>query len=125
MYASRKLFSLIVIRQFTLHPNHIRVRRISNSPVDCTLTPALIPVVPFSSPRCVPIPMDIDTSQPLGKGSRLCITLALGGGAVLLDQPCLIDMDAGIDSRNDCVVEKLEVSLLNPCVFNVLQGFPR
>jgi hypothetical protein len=67
--------------------------------------------------------VNIDTSQSFSDGSRLGIALAFDGMAILLNQARFVNVDASIDSRDDSVIEELEIRLGNPRVFNVLQGF--
>ena len=116
-----KLFRLRVIRQLTLHPNRITVRRIGNRPVNRTLTTTLQPIVPLPRSRAVPVPGDIDTSDPLGNSTRLGIALPLHLLQEASRELFLVDVHPGRDGINDGGVEELQTSLSCPRVLDGLE----
>ena len=121
MYAVGEFLRLFEIRQFAFHPQHVRIRCISNRSVDRTSAPTLVPVESFSCPWGVPVPMDVHPCQALGDSAGFAVALAFDEGVVFLDQARFVDVDASVDLVDDGIVEKLQAGLCDPLVFDGLQ----
>ena len=116
-----KLHSLLVIRQFTLHPNGIRIRRIRKRSVDGTFTTTSNSIVTLSRPWRIPIERDIHTGHTSGDCSRFGITLSLYSGQEFGDDFSLVAEDAAVDDVDDGFVEEFETGLGCPGVFDGLE----
>jgi len=121
VHAVRKLLRLRVVWQLALHPDQVRIRRIRHRAVDRALAAALVPVEPFTRPRCLPVKVDINAGQSLSNGMCFGVALALGCGQEFLDQALFIDMYARVDSVDDSFMEQFEVGLLDPGIFDCLE----
>ena len=121
MHAVCKLLRLRVVRQFALHPDQVRIRRIRHRAVDRALAAALVPVVPFTRPRCLPVKVDMNACQSFSNGTCFGVALALGCGQEFLDQALFIDMYTRVDGVDDSFMEQFEVGLLDPGIFDCLE----
>lgn len=121
MYALCELLGLLVVRQLTLHPDGITVRRVRNSPVDGAITAALQSVVALTCPRCVPIKENLDARQAASKGLGLGDRLALGLRQELCRQGLLVNVGALLNGLHDGFVEFLQVGLREPLVLDRLE----
>lgn len=121
VHALCEFLSLFVVRQLTLHPNSIAVRRICDSPVDGAVTTTLQTVVTLASPRCVPVKKDFNTGQAPSQGPGLGDGLALGLRQELCRQRLLIDVRALLDSLHYSFVEFLQTGLREPLILDRLQ----
>ena len=121
MHAVRKLLRLRVVRQLALHPDQVRIRCVRHRAVDRALAAALVPVVPFTRPRCLPVKVDINAGQSLSNGTCFGVALALGCGQKFLDQALLIDVYSRVDGVDDSFMEQFEVGLLDPGIFDCLE----
>ena len=117
-----KLLRLRKIRQLALHPDHVSVRCVRDRTVDGRGTTALESVEALTGPRRVPVPVDVHTGEALGDRAGLGVRLALHGGLVLLNQALLVDVHAGVDGRDDGVVEEHQARLLHPLGLDALEG---
>ncbi len=122
MHAVGELLGLLVVWLGALHPDQVCVRGESDGSVDGTSAAALVSVEAFSRPGRVPVPVDVDAGQALRDGSGLGVALSLHRGEVLPDEAFLVDVDSGVDSVHDRVVEEFEPGLGGPLVVDCLEG---
>lgn len=121
MHAVGKFFGLRVIWELRLHPDHVAVGSVCYGAVDGTLAAALVPVVAFSRPCCLPVEVYVDAGNTSGNGTCFGVALAFALLQELVDQTLLVDMYASVDSIDYSLMEELEVGLLDPGIFNGLK----
>lgn len=122
VYAGGKFFRLFVIGQFGFHPDGVGVGCVGNGSVNGTSASALKSVISLPCTGSVPVPVDINTSNCLGKCSRLGITFS----SYLIQElgnECLGvgTTRSGFYGGDDGVVEKFEFGLSGPGIFDGLE----
>jgi hypothetical protein len=121
MHTIRELLCLRKVGQLRLHPYHIAVRCVGDGAIDSTLTATLVPVVPFSRSRCLPVEVHVHTRQTCSNGTGLGVTITLTLLQELVDHILLVDVYTGVDRVDDGFVVEFQVGLFRPCIFDGLE----
>ena len=121
MHAVGKFLRLLKVWQFTLHPDHIRIRSVRNSAIDSAVASSLIAVETFPGSGGVPVPVDVHSCESFGNGPGLGITLSFDRGEIFFDEALLIHVNTCVDHFDNCVVEEFEARLSEPLIFDCLE----